>query len=432
MPNKITAYPLAAPDKLPMLQPAPRVRQWQRDTAESFAGRCLPLNMANNNGWELLLPGGFDAVYTGNRGLSSIAIYPHGDGPCIAGSHFGEGMLTLFTGYLFRTPAGVHLQLSGPTNFFRDGVHALTGLIETDWSPYNATMNYVFTRAGRARFRKGEPFAQFTPVPANYVNQFEVGFGQLERDEPQTAEDFASWSKSRNAFNHGLANRDPNIVKEKWQKLYYRGLYPDGQRKACQHATKLTPAAFSETGLPDACPRNPSNPSELLPASALIRAEKLDWRLNRAIDEAASKVAQVIVFYPEKLKAAEDFVAEIPYTNVEAISLNYLGSAISRLQQLSRFDLVLLLDPDNLVLEGFWSRFEDYRRLLDEKYDGIELSLSRARYAYHTRQQLDEALSSPSDLLKPSQDTQTVMVRRDRLGDSDLKLFHAKDKLVLS
>ncbi len=432
MPNKITAYPIAAPENLPLLQPAPRIRQWQRNTAESFAGRCLPLNMANNNGWELLLPGGFDAVYTGHRGLASIAIYPHGDGPCIAGSHFGEGMLTLFTGYLFRTSANVHLQLSGPTNFFRDGVHALTGLIETDWSPYNATMNYAFTRAGRARFRKGEPFAQITPLPANYVNEFEVSFGQLERDEPQTAEDFAAWSQSRKAFNHGLATLDPDTVKEKWQKLYYRGLYPDGERKACQHATKLTAAAFSETGLPDAGTRDTFTASDLLPATALIRAEKLDWRLNRAIDEAAAKVAQVIVFYPDKLKGAEAFVAEIPYTHVEAISLHCEGSAISRLQQLSRFDPVLLLEPDNLVLDGFWSRFEDYRRLLDEKYDGIELSHFRARYAYHTRQHLDEALSSPSDLLEPLQDTRTVMVRRERLGDSNIKLFHAKDKLIFT
>jgi hypothetical protein len=432
MPPKITAYPLSTPENLPILQPAPRIRHWQRNTADSFAGRCLPLNMANNNGWELLLPGGFDAVYTGNRGLSAIAIYPHGDGPCIAGSHFGEGMLTLFTGYLFRTPAEVHLQLAGPANFFRDGIQALTGLIETDWSPYNATMNYAFTRSGRVRFNKGEPFAQITPTPANYVNGFEAGFGQLERDEPQAAIDFATWSQSRTTFNHGLATGDPDTVKEKWQKLYYRGLYPDGERKACRHATKLTPATFSGTGLPEACPRQTTNPADLRPATALIRAEKLDWRLSRAIDEAATKVAQVIVFYPAHLSGAEVFVGEIPYSNVEAFSIDCDSRAISRFRQCSHFDLVLLLEPNNLMLEGFWSRFEDYRRLLEEKYEAIELSQFRARYAYQTQQQLDEALSAPSDLLEPIHGTLTIMIRRDCLGDSTLKKFHAKDKLILT
>ncbi len=432
MPCTLTAYPLATPDSLPTLQPAPRIRPWQRNTAESFAGRCLPLNMANNNGWELLLPGGFDAVYTGHRGLSAIAIYPHGDGPCIAGSHFGEGMLTLFTGYLFRTSDDVHLQISGPANFFRDGVHGLTGLIETDWSPYNATMNYAFTRAGRARFRKGEPFAQITPLPAHYVDAFEVGFGELERDEPQTAEDFAVWSKSRAAFNHGLHSGDPKIVKEKWQKLYYRGLYPDGERKACKHATRLTPAAFSDTGLPNTQSHAPAASPDLLPATALLRADKIDWRLSRTIDEVATRVAQVLIFHPENLRGIENFVTEIPYTQVEAISIDYEGRAISQLRQQCRFDTVLQIETDFLLLDGFWSRFEDYRRLLEEKYDGIELSRFQARYAYQTRQQLDEALSSPSDLLEPKRDTLTVLVRRDRLGQGNLKLFHAKDKLILT
>ena len=34
----------------------------------------------------------------------------------------------------------------------------LVGLIETDWLPFPFTMNWVFTRPGRVRLEKGEPF----------------------------------------------------------------------------------------------------------------------------------------------------------------------------------------------------------------------------------------------------------------------------------
>ena len=38
--------------------------------------------------------------------------------------------------------------VQGPINRPKDGIAALPGIIETDWSPYSFTMNWMFTRPG--------------------------------------------------------------------------------------------------------------------------------------------------------------------------------------------------------------------------------------------------------------------------------------------
>ena len=61
-------------------------------------------------------------------------------------SAFGEGVLTFHINGLFRTPPGWNLWVGGSPNSPKDGIYPLTGVIETDWSPYTFTMNWRFTR----------------------------------------------------------------------------------------------------------------------------------------------------------------------------------------------------------------------------------------------------------------------------------------------
>jgi uncharacterized protein DUF6065 len=49
----------------PLIRPASAKRDWMDQTSESFAYRCLPLNIANAHGWELLNPCAFDACWNG-------------------------------------------------------------------------------------------------------------------------------------------------------------------------------------------------------------------------------------------------------------------------------------------------------------------------------------------------------------------------------
>ena len=56
----------------PLIRPAPATRAWMDATPEAFAYRCLPLNIANAHGWEILSPCGFEAVWDGGSTVADF------------------------------------------------------------------------------------------------------------------------------------------------------------------------------------------------------------------------------------------------------------------------------------------------------------------------------------------------------------------------
>ena len=73
-------------------------------------------------------------------------------------SHFGEGVITWNIPFLFRTSPGYNLLVRGPSNWIKDGVQALEGIVETDWAVQTFTMDWKFTRPRRwVRFEADEP-----------------------------------------------------------------------------------------------------------------------------------------------------------------------------------------------------------------------------------------------------------------------------------
>ena len=51
------------------IRPAPVERPWMEATDQRFAYRCLPLNIANAFGWEILCPSAFTAGWDGGKGI---------------------------------------------------------------------------------------------------------------------------------------------------------------------------------------------------------------------------------------------------------------------------------------------------------------------------------------------------------------------------
>lgn len=141
------------------IRPAPLERAWMDVTDQRFAYRCLPLNIANTHGWEILCTTAFSAIWDGRPGLDAIRIEAQSGAGAPAISHFGNGVLTFHVPCLFKTEPGVDLFATGPINRPKDGIAPLTGIIETDWSPYTFTMNWMFTRPQqRVSFEADEPF----------------------------------------------------------------------------------------------------------------------------------------------------------------------------------------------------------------------------------------------------------------------------------
>jgi len=245
---KLTAFKLR-PDA-PSIRSAPASREWMDQTGDRFAYRCLPLTIANTHGWEILCPSAFEVSWNGGRGQADLKVVPLDD-PGVspldfAVSHFGAGVLTFHTGYLFRTEPGYNLYVSGPVNRPKDGAAALTGIVETDWLPQPFTMNWLFTvPGGPLTFEKGEPFCQIFPVRRDFIEEVEPEIRELESD-PQLKLRYEQWTESRATFNRDLQVAGSAAQDEKWQKHYSRGRHPDGDHGPSDHRTRLKLREFDE------------------------------------------------------------------------------------------------------------------------------------------------------------------------------------------
>jgi Family of unknown function (DUF6065) len=231
------------------IRPAPVDRDWMDHTNQRFAYRCLPLNIANAYGWELLCPSGFLAVWNGEDGLAAISIVSDSDVPAPAVSHFGRGVLTFHVPCLFRTEPGFDLMVQGPINRPKDAIAALTGVIETDWSPYSFTMNWLFTRPGTPiRFEEGEPYCHVFPVRRVDIETVVPEVHPLS-NEPALKAQYESWTVSRKHFNAELLRPGSDAEAEKWQKMYHRGVTPESDLLASQaHRIRLRLKPFAKTG----------------------------------------------------------------------------------------------------------------------------------------------------------------------------------------
>lgn len=198
-------------------------------TGERFAYRCLPLLLANEAGWSILSRHAFLATWDGGDGQESVVVEPlRGEGSCPAASHFGHGILTIQLPWLFRTSPGYNLLMRGPANLPKDGAAPLEGLIETDWTPATATMNWKLTRPRlTVRFDVGDTLCVIVPQRRGELESFHTVVEDV-RDRPDVAGSHAAWSNSRAAFLEELRQpgaRDQGIT---WQRHYVLGTAPDG------------------------------------------------------------------------------------------------------------------------------------------------------------------------------------------------------------
>ena len=174
-------------------------REWI-DRTGGGAYRCLPLVMACQLGWELILPETVSAYWDGGPNKSNLHVL---SGEQWASSHFNHGILTFHVWTLFRTPKDVNLFVTGPANFPMAHISPLEGIVETDWAPMSFTMNWQFTSIDTVvTFPAGEPFARIFPVPRGFVEGFEleeIYYQDMPPDERTAYEDWrgrrAQWFK---------------------------------------------------------------------------------------------------------------------------------------------------------------------------------------------------------------------------------------------
>jgi len=222
-------------------------RDWMEQAPQRFPYRCLPLNIANQNGWVIACPARFRVYWYGGSLTQDLQLEFDGTPDPLVSSHFGSAVLTFSMPYLFRTPPGINLWVKGPSNHIKDGIQALEGIVETDWATSTFTMNWKMTRQNEwITFERGEPICMLVPIPRGLTESLRPHLRQLQSN-PELQEQYLRWEQGRRGFLQGLSDRDPEAVKRGWQKDYFQGkLNEAGTFDG--HQTKLNLREFESGG----------------------------------------------------------------------------------------------------------------------------------------------------------------------------------------
>ena len=238
MQNAIIAYEIYPQTDMP-IEPAPISREWMDATQQRYAYRCLPLTVANQAGWVIANPTGFTARWNGGPRVEDVIVeFDNDANEKRISSLFGHGVVTFNLPYLIRTPENINLWVKGPTNAPKDGVQALEGIVESDWTSASFTMNWKLTRPNHVvRFERGEPFCMIVPFPRGLLESLVPSKLPLDSDAEVSA-GYRRWSAERDAYHEQVASGDRSAIERGWQKDYFQGRDPGTDRFA-QHQTKL-------------------------------------------------------------------------------------------------------------------------------------------------------------------------------------------------
>jgi hypothetical protein len=229
---RIIAYRLS--DKSTVPQPAQAKRDWMDVWPAKHPYHCLPVVVANCYGWTMKCENSFEATWNGGSAIDSVTVYPSGNrrsNPVV--SRIGNGILSFLSGCIIRTELPYQLFLTGPLNTPKDGLHALSAILETSWAPSVLNMNYQFTRPTTVRFEKGEPFCQMFPIVPEAV-EVDTEVRDVTPDT-QLYHIRQEWRLQRRLAREGIELADGTVLgrqkgeKRRYHHVYHRAVRPNGE-----------------------------------------------------------------------------------------------------------------------------------------------------------------------------------------------------------
>ncbi len=172
------------PDRPAKIKPLSPKREWMKDTG---AYHCPPMIMGNTFGWYMEIDESVTINWNGSPIPGSIKITLTESGETvpdgIAVDNFGNGIVTfpIPRRPMFETPEDYSLLVYGPPNMWIDGLHPLTGIVETDWSASPFTMNWKITKINQdIVIPPNFPIVCFIPINIKNMESFKINFKDIE------------------------------------------------------------------------------------------------------------------------------------------------------------------------------------------------------------------------------------------------------------
>ena len=155
----------------------------KRDWFVSHAYHCLPLVIGNQYGFVVKSLYDFNVTWGGEESVKSVEInilspkeeYLKTYTLQSIRSHFGMGTFTVQMPYQLRTSPNINLMTINPPNSFIDGIHHMTGVVETDNLRRDFTYNLRITRPNHTiKINKGDYIGCFIPYPRHFIDNYKI------------------------------------------------------------------------------------------------------------------------------------------------------------------------------------------------------------------------------------------------------------------
>lgn len=203
-----------------------------RDWLPKEAYRCLPLTIGNKYGFTISLPYDIALEWNGGSNPEDVSIYYTEPKEIIETkkikivSHIGQGIVTIITPFLLKTPKNVNLMTINPPNYILPNLTVLTGVVETDNIKFSMPINIKIQMPNiRIHAPADSPLAGVLPIPRFYADQFELKWAKDLFDENVIQKENQA---NTDWINYNLATQKPDGANNNQQ--YLKGVDVYGNR----------------------------------------------------------------------------------------------------------------------------------------------------------------------------------------------------------
>ena len=169
------------------------------DSNESFYYN-VPFIMANQSGWVLKSPCDFTMEWNGENKSTDMLVHTTMQHAGIFYTGYGNGICSIRTGYVIQTPEEYGILLTAVPNYYKENIHFMTSLIESDWSytPYYINMKMI--NLGKVNIKRNEPLGFVTVVAHKQMESFELEVDTI-LSNPELFKKYQDWMNG-NGMQH--------------------------------------------------------------------------------------------------------------------------------------------------------------------------------------------------------------------------------------